>query len=808
MSAVRIEVKNDRKQSSTYGRASTAGRINPQALLFDLYTCPARLPEAEMHFKATKFAVPLADSENVCPCCKQTYEIKEFSFFGNTQRISQVSATVSVYFYFLMFVFLVQFLIFMFNSVSLFALAPTLGACFITSCEPDFAGLLVLFRQSEVLRILTFVTLLLMICLRHAFYQYIKRRYIQSAWSRISADDFSFLLHVPDYKTEEQIHEDLKDIIKRHHLNYTVVNINKVYNLKKYIALIKVISKQDLMMKRMENQGKAETLAYRKCYDTKRFAVESLELLMGHLNTLEGEINHFAKIAFVTFKSNYERMTLQRLLSKPLTLDRTKSHVYWAEEADEPENYLWENFGTKMERKWGMRALTVLATVVCWAVTFILVTAFKYGASQTTNTFLASIPSFIYNFFCYLIITAMHIILGYFTRYLVEKESFSRLPNKLASMAWKGLLVTFVNTAISIAVSSAVNSRAALQDSVWTPNGMVPTMTLIFTFDIIYQHFTALFSFSYIRAYFNRRKLVNAVMTQGENNKVMPVDLHNAHEYPEFSLSGNYTATFYALSMVCFYQQVAPFMPLLGMAMTSIKFVVTRYLLLYRSRRPKNFDFEYTHQMFVMLDFCLLVYGASTAFFQGVFETQKTWYCTLMITMGAVNLLYGLLSLSATNAKSEGIGQELLFEEHSKKLATDYDRSNPLTASKALTSWLAKIDSSKGDPKVMRAVRLSTAIRPDMSKTLASYMGQNKPSMFAGETVTPMKDRSMLEVSGQQPPHSAYSAVRDDTRTPASKKHEKKPENTPNTKGRFEKGASNADETPNLPRDVYYSSVP
>lgn len=810
MSAVRVDVQSDSKKKSAYLRPSTASRINPQALLFDLYSCPARLPEAEMHYKATKFALPVADSQNLCPCCKQTCEVKEFSFFGNTNHVSQVSPTVSIYFYFLGFIFLMKFLIFMFNSVSLLVLAPSLRDCFITKCEADTTSLFAVFKESEIIRILAFVTLLLMICLRHIFYLYVKHMYIDSVSTRVSADDFSFMLHVPDYKTEEQIKEDVNAIIQRHHLNYTVVTVNKVYNLRKYIALMDVISKQSLMMRRMENEGKAETLPYRKCYDTKRFAVESLELLVAHLNTLEGEISHFANIAFVTFKSNYERMTLQKLLTKPMTLDRIKSRIYWAEQADEPENYLWENFGTKIERKIAMRALTVIATLACWAITFTVVTVFKYGASLTGGTPLEKIPVFIFNFCCYLIITAMHIVLGYFTSYLTDKEHFTRLPSKLASLAWKGFLVAFVNTAISIAVSSAINDSVTLAESVWTPSGMVPTMSLVLTFDIIYQHMSALFSFDSIKSYFRKQKLVGAVLANGESNKVMQADLNTAHECPEFAISGNYMAICYAFSMVCFYQQVSPFISLLGMGMTAIKFMVTRYLLIYRSRRPKNFDFEFTQQMFTMLDFCLLVYGASTAFFQKIFGADSSWYCTLMITIGAVNLLYGMMSVNARHVKAEGLGQELLFDEYSKKLVTDYDRSNPMTASRALSEWLAKIGVGNNDPKVQRAMRMSTAVRVNTGNPAALMGERQKPSLFGGEGLAPAKDPGSGARKPSQP--SGYSAVRMEPTTPMSKAKPSKQQANDKTPGKKSnvkrRGNDDDDETPNLTRDVYYSSVP
>ena len=719
MSGVKIEApEGNQKKSVNYSRMSTAARINPQSLIYDVYRCPASLEEAEMHCRATSFATPVMDSDKVCPCCKQISEVKQFSLFGNTNRISEVCPTVAVYFYFVLFAIFVQFLVFMFNSIVLLVSNPQFRKCYLTNCPNNTTYMLVLYHDSSAIRILACVCLGLMIALRHIFYYFVREKYKDACQLRVSADDFSLLLHVPEYRTEGQIQEDLEAMFQKMNINCSIMNVNKVYDLRKYIELLGLVSEKDQALRRMKHAGNENTIAYRKCLDAKGFAVESLELLINRLQTLEGEVQHFANLAFVTFKSNYECMTIRMLLKKSFTLKRAKPRNYWAEEADEPENYLWQNFGTKIDQKMYMRVLTAIASLFCWAVTFTILTLFKYGVG--TSVALSKIPPIVVNFGCYLIITAMHIIFGQIMGMLTQRERFERLSDELTSGAWKGFMVAFINTAISILVSSWIGNDRDMLESVWKGGGMAPTTMLVMTFDVVYNNYMALLSPGFISGFFKRRALTLAAQKEGKSNTIMQIDLNRAYENGEFGVTGHYTGMFYVLSMVFFYQQVVPYAAVIGMGTLIIKYVITRYLLFYRSARPKNFSFDFTQQMFVIFDFCLLIYGSSTAFFQTVFDVSAGWYKTLMVAAGLVNFLYGVLSLYANSGRAETLGQELRFEAHYQRLASDYDRVNPLTASKALQKWLGKIDMTKADSKTLNAVRLSMAVKPNASK-----FGQN-----------------------------------------------------------------------------------
>lgn len=595
--------------------------------------------------------------------------------------------------------------------------------------------MLVLYQDSAAIRVLACVCLGLMIALRHVFYYFVREKYKEASQSRVTADDFSILLHVPEYKTEPQIQEDLEAIFAKMNISCSIININKVYDLRKYIELLSAVSESDQALRRMRHAGNENSIPYRKCLDAKGFEVESLELLINRLQTLEGEVQHFANLAFVTFKSNYECMTIRMLLKKSFTLNRIKPRGYWAEEADEPENYLWQNFGTKIDQKVYMRALTAVASLFCWAATFTIVTLLKYGAG--TSVALSRIPPVVVNFGCYLTITAMHIIFGNVMGYLTQRERFERLSDELTSNAWKGFMVAFINTAISIAVSSWIGNDRDMLESIWKGGGMAPTTMLVMTFDVIYNNYMAFLSPAFIRNFFTRRALTLSVQKEGKSNKIMQIDLNKAHENSEFGVSGHYTGMFYVLSMVFFYQQVVPYAAVIGIGTLLIKYIVSRYLLFYRSAKPKNFSFDFTQQMFVIFDFCLLIYGSSTAFFQTVFDVSSSWYKTLMVAAGLVNFLYGVLSLYTSSGQAETLGQELRFDEHCKKLISDYDRVNPLTASKALQQWLAKIDLSKADRKTLNAVRLSMAVKPNASKFAVNVLNrvqvESKMAKFAAK---------------------------------------------------------------------------
>lgn len=812
MSGVKIEApEGNQKKSITYSRMSTAARINPQSLIYDVYRCPASLEEAEMHRRATTFAVPVPDSDKICPCCKHVAEVKEFSLFGNTNTVSDVCPTVGVYFYFLGFSIFLQFLIFCFNSIVLLVQNPQFRECFLTNCPEDTEAMVDLYQNSGTTRILTCVCLGLMITLRHGFYYFVRDIYKEAGQTRVSADDFSILLHVPEYKTEVQIKEDLDKVFLKRNINCSILNINKIYDLRKYIELINTVTERDQTLRRMKHVGTDNTIPYRKCMDAKGFAVESLELLINRLQTLEGEVQNFANLAFVTFKSNYECMTIRMLLKKKFVFKRTRAREYWAEEADEPENYLWENFGTKIDKKVSMRLLALFSTLICWAVTFTILTLFKYGVGRIDG--LKNLPPILVNFGCYIIITVMHIIVGNVMGFFTKKEQFIRLSDQLTSSAWKGFLVAFVNTAISIVVSSWVNSGKGMVEAIWKGGGMAPTTMLVMTFDVIYNNFMALFNFDFVKGLFVRRAITLTAQKEGKSNKIMQIDLNKAYENSEFGVSGHYTTIFYVLSMVFFYQQVVPYAPVIGIGTLIIKYIVTRYLLFYRSLKPKNFSFDFTQHMFLMLDFCFLIYGSSTAFFQAVFQAYAGWYKTIIVAMGLVNFLYGVISLYTSTGQTETLGQELRFEEQYQKLESDYDRVNPITSSKALQKWLASIDLNKADPKTLRAVRLSMAVKPNASKfgpvtgnrvqVESKFAAKPKPALPGN--INKKLDYDMREKSDEQEGTMRGAAVAART-VKSSQAPDKNPLSMQKSKSAIQ-SENDLGETKVLNNDFYYSSV-
>lgn len=791
------------KKSIHYSRMSTAARINPQALIYDVYRCPAKMEEAEMHRRATTFAVADSTSSKVCPCCKRICEVKEFNFFGNTNDINDVCPTVSVYFYFIVFAIFIQFLIFMLNSVVLLVRSPELRECFFTKCPENTDAMISLYQQSPAFRVLACVCLGLMIASRHIFYAYVRERYVQGELARVSADDFSLMLTVPEYKSEAQIKQDLDALIASHHLSCTVVKINKVYDLRKYIEFLNSVTEKDQTLRRMRHAGHENTIPYRKCIDAKGFAVESLELIVNRMQTLEGEVCHFANLAFITFRSNYECMTMQLLLKNKFSMARTKLRGYAAEEADEPENYIWENFGTKIDQKLKMRILALGSTLICWAATFVILTLFKYGVGSSEA--LKKIPSVLVNFGGYLIITAMHIIVGNVMGFFTQKEQFVRLSDQLTSTAWKGFLISFVNTAISIVVSSCVNSGNEMVEAVWKGGGMVPTTMLVMTFDVVYSTFMTLFGPDVIRSLIRSRRLTFQVQKEGSTNKVMQIDLNKALENGEFNVAGHYTGMFYVLSMVFFYHHVAPYAAVIGIVALVLKFILTRFLLFYRSTSPRNFSFEFTHHMFVMLDFCFLIYAASTAFFQTVFLNWEPWFKAGMVIAGSVNFIYGVLTLYSTTVKSQVAGQELLFENYSAKLTTDYDRQNPITAGKALQTWIESIDLTKADGKTLRAVQLNTAVQTKVGQTQNFLNRVNVPKKTAAKA--PRID-TMWELNngtriGQNEGESSQSAPAAEFRSPksllAAAQH--------HSAQISQAGTDNIGETQLLKRDIYHSSA-
>lgn len=279
----------------------------------------------------------------------------------------------------------------------------------------------------------------------------------------------------------------------------------------------------------------------------------------------------------------------------------------------------------------------------------------------------------IVNFGTSILAIIVNSVLNWLIRLLSSFEKHMTYTRYHLSVAFKLMAATFVNIAL---LPLFIN----LDKEDWFKNGGL--VTTIF-FNVISVSFVSpileFFNFSYIlkkiKIWRELRKGIESKLSQRQANELF--------EGPNLDMASTYAKTGLLFLLVSFYTPILPILPMIAIFGVFIQYWVEKFLLLRRYSVPEAMGSQMAKFYSSLIPYGMLLYAISNYVFLNELSDGENdhgqWSLWFMIGYIAlpIRIILNLFTDSIKRDDSYKYSKEWLRFIH------DYDRSNPMTATKA-----------------------------------------------------------------------------------------------------------------------------
>ena len=578
------------------------------------------------------------------------------------------------------------------NSINLLTNYPSIRHCFIKSCDVDIDLFSSKINEDNTSRILAIVTQFLLIVLKQAFYRSVRRLDISSVIKNPQAADFTLIVNVPGYKSEHNIKDELEALLSLKGVNVEVVKVNKVYDIQKYYDCAKKVMIAQKNIKRLRVLGKEDDPKFRRFSAQSMRNMKLLEQINSEFNTVEGKRAHFANKAFVSFATISQRIEAERILSRFYGLSFCRTSGYSGVQAQSPMSYQWENFGQNWVGKNILRLTTSIVAIVMIFISFVLILLLKnlQARSQEVND---SFVNVLISFAISTVISIVNISIIVTTKLLVKKEKRTLYSSAALSAAFKIFFSLFVNSGLTIMIASFINF-ADWKMSIFSSYGTVPNIMLFIIINSFLNPLLFIFDITWIIRMIQRRRLLNIFKNVNSRNPYVQCEVNEVFENSEFLIEEGYYFFFQTMGIVLFYSFLVPYALLFGILEFFLMYWVHKWRLVKRSIVSREYDFNFSIQMGMMFDICILIFAIGAVAFHASFRQTKAWFVALMIIFGGFDVIMAAFSTTlrlCLKLKRRKGSSEIQYVNQWMFFVSDYDRRNPLTALSAYNDWISAL---------------------------------------------------------------------------------------------------------------------
>jgi hypothetical protein len=132
----------------------------------------------------------------------------------------------------------------------------------------------------------------------------------------------------------------------------------------------------------------------------------------------------------------------------------------------------------------------------------------------------------------------------------------------------------------------------------------------------------------------------------------------------------------------------------MGLIELVLKYMIVKYVLIKRSVKPQDLEFEFTRKMFHQFEFCVFLLALGYVVFYVIFRTDgaplNVFFAISLGLAGAdwlvISRLINLWTFKQHDEKCQGT-----FESQELNFPMDYDRQNPATQRNAFVKFLKKL---------------------------------------------------------------------------------------------------------------------
>lgn len=444
---------------------------------------------------------------------------------------------------------------------------------------------------------------------------------------------------------------------------------------------------------------------------------EKLEEMKKASTTKRGEM--FTGVSFITFKT--KRMCdsfleefggkpgiFARLIGSnrrfPYSRDRRLPIEFIeAVSAPNPNDILYENLGTPFSSTIIRTFLTFFATFVLVGICFGILLLLKYLQRELSNSNpgnggqIGTVGFRALSILISLFIIFINTMIAMVIRKLTVSEKHITQTKFYRSLFFKILFAQFINTNILLVIiqvvimnpnGTPIYGKGGLMSDAW--------------FTLISQIFiTPIFQVAnpgYLFLLFKRCRLKRSVANK-EQILTSQEEAHTLFEDPIFDPAFSYSMIIKLMFDLIFFQPIFPLAPMIGFTAVIILYWAMKYRLFFQSQRPITIGESISESAVHSLTLLPLVSGISNMIFDKMLRGEINVLSYILFGFGCLFLLspmylfigklFPKALFNSEASKMMEKNYDIPYEELRFKLATEYDRCNPMTKAAAMKEYFA-----------------------------------------------------------------------------------------------------------------------
>ena len=626
---------------------------------------------AQNHLKATSVNEVDPDVENLhklCKCCGRNYRVNNLSIFSSIDKLYHLGTAYPFFFKMLIFFMIIFILGFLFYGIIAIIKMPSIIKCSFKECDHE-----IFFSEYENAIYFTHSfaigSLVVFIIAKFFFALHLKNIELREDKNLISINDFTLYVSGLDQNLENK---EIMKIFRENYYNYfNVVKVNKIYDISLFVDLLTEYLQMQKQMYHLKKMHEDYSDKYSKLSEKFNILHKKIENLKQNFNS-----NKFTGSAFITFNTEDEMQSTIKFYKKSLLTSK-----YKVKRATQPSDVIWENYGLSKSSKILRRLLSITIALILITLCFFLLIFIKKIQSKY-NDEKNNILVWIYSIIISIIITILNYLLRislYKTTEFEKRPSFSGFE---ISIVWKISFAQFLNSGVVLLIGEQiVNGNDGLYDIDGAANNMLVIMGMNTFSNALSTFFDPFYFFKLFKRYFLERK-----MKSEEEAPVFQYEVQEVFEKDDFGFElVNYTS-FKTLSISLFFMPIIPFGLVFGILEIFFNYFVWKWILVYRSKIPKELGFFFTRYMIKLFELNLIIMALGYLTFDLIILHTVNFLTIILLVISILQSIF--LQADFILKKKGDRFHDKTYEESKYNFPNEYDRLNPVTQRKAYHDWL------------------------------------------------------------------------------------------------------------------------
>lgn len=593
------------------------------------------------------------------------------------------------------------------------------------SCQDAYSNIQSKYRATITIEVLFLVNILVLIALKISYFVYSVKKFEEHDGDFLTASDFAIMLKIEcssEFTSEAQIDAiitekiNLNRPIKEPEIKFAKKSM--IYDSKDYVDMM--INKMSLEKKlRIENQ---------KGNNTDKL-IAQIDKLKEKINAkrkeyVEFPFKYYTGWNIVTLNYQLDAINVSkrndRIVKNPFSFHKN----YSFKRAPEPEDIFWPNWAFPTSVRFRRWLIGNFCSFLVIGVNFGIILGLNYAQRYIQNSLNSSVGVFFINTAITIVVNVINVVISILLLNFANYESYRTIGDYYAAIVTKTVYSSFVNSALIILITHKIVSGRVDWD-IFGFSGVMGTVMIMMILHVFTDSLLFYLDPGFLLRLYKQRQIRRKI----EENKetVIQAEANEIFEALPADTYIFYNFCFKTVCMAFFYQSILPYGLLLGIVELTIKFLVFKYVLVNRYKRPVEHQLNFSLEMIELYEFLIFILGIGFTIFSIIFNGWSVLGRPILIIIyvicfaewiGGVEYYKHIWNYQLTILpKSEN---DLSYNEAQPDFIYDYELMNPLTLISSLRAKLDEIDESH-PLKIKRNVVSALEEYDNFSKAMDYY---------------------------------------------------------------------------------------